>query len=102
MARVVAGKAADIPPGALKRVGAEGGDIVVANLDGRFCAMSDTCTHAGASLSEGRIEGANVVCGLHGAQFDCASGRLAKFPAKVGDLRSYRVSVEGDDVVVEA
>ncbi|MCY4251783.1 MAG: Rieske 2Fe-2S domain-containing protein [Thaumarchaeota archaeon] len=101
MARVVAGKAAEIPPGTLKRVGAEGGDIVVGNLDGKFFAMADTCTHAGASLSEGRIEGGNVVCGWHGAQFECASGRLAKFPAKVADLRQYGVSVEGDDVVVE-
>ncbi len=101
MGRVVAGKASEIPPGTLKKVTAEGGDIVVANVDGTLCAMADKCTHAGASLSEGKIDGANLVCGWHGAQFECASGRLAKFPAKVADLKSYSVSVDGDDVVVE-
>ena len=102
MARIVAGKASEIPPGTLKRVAAEGGDIVVANVGGTFCAMADKCTHAGASLAEGSIVGANVVCGWHGAQFECSSGRLAKFPAKIADLKQYGVTVDGEDVVVEA
>ena len=42
-----------------------------------------------------------VTCGWHGAQFDCKSGKLAKFPAKINDLKSYNVVLESDEVFVE-
>ncbi len=101
MGRVAVAKASDIPAGTLHKASVEGRDIVVANLDGRYYAADDTCTHAGASLSEGKIDGANIVCGWHGAQFECASGKLAKFPVTIKDLRSYPATVEGDEVFVE-
>ena len=64
--------------------------------------MDDTCTHSGASLSEGQIEGSIVTCGWHGAKFDCKTGKLNKFPAKINDLKSYPVVVEADEVFIEA
>ena len=92
---------AELPPGAVKKVSAGGREIAVFNTGSGYCALDDACTHAGASLSEGRVEGCRVVCGWHGAEFEC-SGRLAKFPAKIRDLGSYPVSVESGAVVVEA
>ncbi len=55
----------------------------------------------GASLSEGKLEGSAITCGWHGAQFDCKTGKLEKFPAKINDLKSYNISVESDNVFVE-
>ena len=101
MARIMAGKASDIAPGKMAKVSAEGRDILVANIDGRFYATDDSCTHSGASLSEGRLEGCTVTCGWHGAQFDCKSGKMVKFPAKIRDLASYGTSVESGSVFVE-
>ncbi len=56
-----------------------------------YYAVNDTCTHAGASLSEGSLDGTIITCGWHGAKFDCKTGKLSSFPAKIKDLNSYKV-----------
>lgn len=101
MSKIKAGKTSDIPPGKLHKVSVEGNEILVANIDGSYFAMDDTCTHAGASLSDGKLDGSTLTCDWHGAQFDCKTGKLEKFPAKINDLKSYKVVVESDDVFVE-
>ena len=102
MGRVSVGKVSEITPGKMIKVTLDGKEILVVNSDGKFYAMDDTCTHSGASLSEGQLDGATVTCGWHGAQFDCTSGKLSKFPAKINDLKSYKVILESDEVFVEA
>ncbi|MFB5610643.1 MAG: Rieske (2Fe-2S) protein [Nitrosopumilaceae archaeon] len=97
----MAGKVSDLSDGKLHKVSAEGKEILVVNFDGSFFAVDDTCTHAGASLSEGKLDGSTITCGWHGAQFDCKTGNLEKFPAKINNLQSYKVNVESDDVVIE-
>ena len=101
MEKVLAGKTSDIVPGTMIKVSHDGRDILVANIDGEFYAADDSCTHSGASLSEGRLEGCTVTCGWHGAQFDCKTGKMVKFPAKIRDLTSYSVTVESESVFVE-
>ncbi len=101
MGKIIAGKISDIKPGKIIKVSVDGRDILVANIDGEYCATDDTCTHSGASLSEGKLEENVVTCGWHAAQFDCKTGKLVKFPAKIRNLRSYKVSVESDNVFVE-
>lgn len=101
MGKIIVGKIADIPQGKMQKVSVDGRDILVANINGSFYACDDTCTHAGASLSEGTIDGEVVTCGWHGAKFNCQTGKLEKFPAKIRDLKSYRTIVESDNVFVE-
>ena len=74
---------------------------LVANIDGNYYAVNDTCTHAGASLSEGSLGGHIITCGWHGAKFDCKTGKLSEFPVKVKDLNSYKVIVESENIFVE-
>jgi len=101
LGKIIAGKISDIPPGKMIKVSIDGRDILVANIDGKYCATDDTCTHSGSSLSEGKLDGCTITCGWHGAQFDCKTGKLSKFPAKIRDLTSYSVVVESDNVFVE-
>lgn len=101
MGKIIAGKASDIPPGKMIKVSIDGRDILVANIDGEYYATDDSCTHSGSSLSEGKLDGCVITCGWHGAQFDCKTGKLEKFPAKIRDLTSYNVVVESDSVFVE-
>ena len=101
MGRIIACKTSDIPPGKMIKVSIDGRDILVANIDDKYCATDDSCTHSGASLSEGKLDGCTITCGWHGAEFDCETGKLVKFPAKIRDLTSYNVVVESDSVFVE-
>lgn len=101
MGKIIAGKVSDISEGKLHKISIDGKDILVTNIGGSYYAMDDTCTHSGASLSEGKLEGTSAICGWHGAQFDCKTGKLEKFPAKINDLKSYKVVVEADDVFIE-
>ena len=89
----------DIPPGDMVsvRVGAE--EILLVNLDGDLHACDDICTHAYANLSEGDLEEGEVVCPLHGAVFDVASGAPVTPPA-TEPLRKFAVRIEGDDILV--
>ncbi len=97
----MAGKVLDLSDGKLHKVSADGREIFVVNFDGNYFAADDTCTHAGASLSEGKLDGSTITCGWHGAQFDCKTGNLEKFPAKINNLQSYKVVVESNDVIIE-
>ncbi|PJB99129.1 MAG: (2Fe-2S)-binding protein [Nitrosopumilales archaeon CG_4_9_14_0_8_um_filter_34_10] len=101
MGKIMAGKTADVPPGKMIKVSVDGKEIMVANVGGDYCAIDDSCTHSGASLSEGKLDGCKVVCGWHGAQFDCKTGKLVKFPAKIRDVAAYNVSIESDDIFLE-
>ena len=101
MSKVLVGKASEIPPGKLHKVSINEKDVMIVNLDGNFFAVDDTCTHSGASLSDGTLEGQTVTCGWHGAQFDCKSGALTKFPAKINNIKSYNVILEADEVFLE-
>ena len=101
MGKIIVGKTTDISPGKMIKVSIDGKDVMVANIDGNYCAMDDSCTHSGASLSEGKLDGGKVICGWHKAEFDCKTGKLVKFPAKIRDVASYNVSIESDNVFVE-
>jgi len=101
LGKIIAGKISDILPGKMIKVSIDGKDVLIANVDGKYYAIDDTCTHSGSSLSEGKLDGCTITCGWHGAQFDCKTGKLSKFPAKIRDLTSYSVVVESDNVFVE-
>jgi len=97
---VAVAKTSDIPMGSMKAIMVSGKRIALANVDGQYFAVDDTCTHAQCSLgSEGFLDGSNIVCGCHGAQFDATTGKVLTLPATV-NLSSYHVKVEGDDVLV--
>ena len=101
MKQILAGPISEFPSGSMSKVEAEGLDVLLVNLDGTYYAVDDTCTHAGASLSEGTMDGCSLVCGWHGAQFDCTTGKLTKFPAKIRDLGSYKVVTQDDSVYIQ-
>lgn len=98
---VTVGKTADIAPGELAAFQVGGVRIAVANADGRFFAIDDTCTHEQCSLAdEGTLEGTVVTCGCHGAQFDVTTGAVLAPPA-FEPVKAYPLHVEQGDLVVE-
>jgi len=101
MGKILAGKVSDITSGKMIMVSTDGKDILVTNVDGNYYAMDDTCTHAGASLSEGSLDGSTVTCPWHGSTWDCKTGKMIAFGVQLNDLPSYKVTVESDEIFVE-
>ena len=102
MGRLLVGKTSEIKQGQMKKISIDEKEVVIANFDGKFFAVDDTCTHAGASLSEGKLDDTTITCDWHGAQFDCKNGNLKKFPVQINDLKLYKLVIESDDIFVEA
>lgn len=97
---VEAVRADELTAGSMKRVSVEGRTLLVANIDGRYYAVDDTCTHEDASLSSGSLKGELVKCPLHGSRFSVITGAVLDEPAEQ-DLRTYRVKIKDDVVYVE-
>jgi nitrite reductase/ring-hydroxylating ferredoxin subunit len=118
-------KVNEIPSGKMKHVEFNGMEIMIANLDGKFYALNDRCSHTNAPLSMGNIQGNIVTCPMHGARFDITTGRKVsdpKFPSfetdslpvnlqkymeyagrllsqiKTYDQETYEVKVEGNSI----
>lgn len=90
----------ELPPGSSKLVEANGQPVALFNVDGDYFAIDDACPHADGPLNEGELDGNIVTCPWHGAQFDVTTGKVLCAPAR-SDVKSYPVTVDGDDVLVE-
>jgi len=92
----------ELGPGTMKKVMLGDVPVLLANIDGTFYAVEDTCPHRGGSLSQGTLQDKSVVCPKHGATFDVTTGKAVaggkKF--KVRDLKSYPVKIMGADVLL--
>ena len=90
----------EIPAGRCKGVEVDGLPIAVINVGGTYYATDDTCTHRGALLSEGDVEGKEIICPLHGAVFDVINGEVVEPPAS-DPLTCYPVRVSGNEIFVQ-
>jgi len=69
-----------------------GWHVLLGKTDDGLFAVNDRCTHQAALLSTGRIRRGAVMCPLHGARFEMATGRCVGGAYK--DLRQFAVRVE--------
>jgi len=90
----------EIPPGSTKHFEINGTELCVVNLSGTVYAISDVCTHKYCRLSDGYIEGENIICPCHLSVFSLKTGKVLEPPASV-DLAVYKVRIEGNDIEVE-
>ena len=60
--------------GEVSEVIAGGTAICVANVEGSYHAVSNTCPHADGPLGEGALQGTKVLCPYHGWAFDVTTG----------------------------
>ena len=97
---VEAAKADEIRPGTMKRIELQGRRILLANVNGRLCAVDDTCTHEDASLSTGFLNGELIKCPLHGSRFNVRTGEALEEPAEAA-LRTYPVRLEGERILID-
>jgi len=99
MAFVRAVALAEVPPGGIREVDVNGKALAVANIDGVFHVIDNTCLHRGGPLGGGSMEGKIVTCPWHGWQFDVTTGKSSQNPA-VG-VPCYPVEIRGGEVFVD-
>jgi nitrite reductase/ring-hydroxylating ferredoxin subunit len=96
---------AEVPSGEKKYFNIRGKEIVLINLDGKFYALHNWCTHEQGDLSAGTLKGKVLKCPEHGAEFDVTSGKVLLGPddgdpSSIEHEKSYETSVSGGDVFV--
>ena len=94
-------KISDIKNGERKII--ELNDVIVAlfNINGEFYCIEDVCTHDDGPVAEGALNGFEIECPRHGALFDIRDGSVLSMPAVV-PVPTYRVKIDGDDILIEA
>ena len=73
--------------------------IALARSDEGYFAIEDLCTHDGAELAGGEVEGAQIVCPRHGARF-CLRTGAALTPPAYEAVRVFAVKLESGRVWV--
>jgi nitrite reductase/ring-hydroxylating ferredoxin subunit len=51
-------------------------EVLVGRIQGKVFACNNSCPHRGASLVKGELKGNNVVCWMHGYEYDVFTGKL--------------------------
>ena len=99
MAFLRAVKKDEVPAGTVRELQIDGKVFALANVDGKFYAINNTCLHRGGPLGQGVLEGKNVTCPWHGWEYDVTTGKVCANPS-VG-VECYAVEVRGDDIFVD-
>ncbi|BBL58185.1 non-heme iron oxygenase ferredoxin subunit [Methylomonas koyamae] len=82
-------------------VDVDGDDVAVFNIGGEFYAIADVCTHDGAEIASGELDGDEIVCPRHGARFCVKTGQVKCAPA-YEDVATFPVRVAGGRLQVAA
>ena len=78
----------EIPAGTMKHLEADGNELCIANVRGKFYAIGDRCGHENARLSRGSLTDTIVTCPMHSSQFDVTTGKLMSDPVlELGGLK---------------
>jgi 3-phenylpropionate/trans-cinnamate dioxygenase ferredoxin component len=100
MADYPVAKTSEVPEGRTLRVVVQGVEVLLCKCEGNVYAIEDVCTHDGAPLDQGELQGCEITCARHGAVFDVRSGAVLALPAVV-PVPTYKVRIVGDDVFVD-
>jgi nitrite reductase/ring-hydroxylating ferredoxin subunit len=89
-----------LTPGQLRSFKVRSREILAVNLGGKVFCLDGRCTHAGAPLSEGTLNGEVLTCPWHYSQFNITSGEVIGGPA-YKQLKSYRVEERENTIFID-
>lgn len=90
----------DVPAGSMKKFYLREQEFLVINLNGQFHCLDGRCTHAGAPLAEGTLEGEVLTCPWHYSRFKITDGSVINGPAKK-PLNVYRHEIKDGQLLLE-
>jgi ferredoxin-NADP reductase/nitrite reductase/ring-hydroxylating ferredoxin subunit len=97
---VMVAETKDIQTSQMKEVQIDGQDVCIANVDGKYYAIGNVCTHEGGPLADGVLEGYEVECPWHQSRFDVRTGEVRGPPASESEP-SYEIKVDGNSILVK-
>ena len=87
-AKVEVGDSASVADGKSIVVKTAVGEVIVANLKGKFYAVNAKCPHLGKSMKIGKIadgaSGPTITCNFHDACFSLKNGKCSAWATNVG------------------
>ena len=75
-------------------------DLVVVKFDEDISVLYGRCLHRGALMSDGHVDGHNLICGVHGWDYRVDSG-VSEYNNKEV-LHKFSTKIEGDQLYVDA
>ena len=81
-------------------VSPNGHDIALFSVGGEVFAIDNLCSHGNAKLCEGFVEGEQVECPFHQAQFSLRDGSVSCGPATEA-VKSWPVKVQSGRVFLQ-
>jgi len=92
---------ADLEPGTARRVEVDGRAVALIRCGDDVYAISDICSHANVSLSEGDVlcDEREIECWKHGSTFSLVDGEPQSLPA-TQPVPVYEVEIRDGDVIV--
>ena len=93
-------KTVDVPAGGSRMFTIDDLLIGVFHIQGEFFTLANSCSHAGASLAHGIIEGDTVRCRIHHWRFCIRDGTYLDERKSEFNVRSFATRVVGDEVQV--
>lgn len=71
----------------------DGTEVAIFKIDGQFYAIEDVCSHDGAEIASGELDGDEIICPRHGARFCVKTGAVKCAPA-YENIDTFPVRVE--------
>ena len=71
----------------------DGTDVVIFKIDEQFYAIEDVCSHDGAEIASGELDGDEIICPRHGAKFCVKTGAVKCAPA-YEDIATFPIRIE--------
>jgi 3-phenylpropionate/trans-cinnamate dioxygenase ferredoxin component len=96
-----AGPSASLADGQTRSLSVGRRMIAIVHSGDSFYAIEDVCTHDGAELTGGAIEGAEIICPRHGARFCLRTGEALSPPA-YEPVQVFETKIEGGHLWVRA
>jgi ferredoxin-NADP reductase/nitrite reductase/ring-hydroxylating ferredoxin subunit len=90
----------DIQPSQMKEVQVDGESICIVNVEGKYYAIGNICTHEGGPLADGTLEGYEVECPWHASKFDVRTGEVKEPPASEPEP-VYQIKVDRNNILIK-
>jgi len=92
-------EAKEVEEGSMRQVDVGGHPVLLCRDQGELRAFSSRCTHYGAPLATGTLEGGLIRCPWHGACFSAVTGDIEDYPGLDSLARHQVEEVEGQVII---